>query len=139
MKTILSIILIFLSAPSFAALSDKVLVCRDDKDIYSAYFFDETGYAKQYLLSKIADNFKWFLFNKLLVTSDSNTIKMKMDNLSIYFVLDRKTLIITQPGFNPEYKEICDAYSTKEAEIEMQKLKTQRQKEYNKSLEGNKI
>ena len=134
MKVILSLILMFLSAQSFADLKGKTLLCEsiDNKGSLFGYYFHE-NYKFQSIYVRF-ENDKYSIFYSLF---EDYTLVADEVILSNRGHIDRKSLIVVGPsGTNVAQ---CELSGWVELYDRIEEYKNEQQEEYNKKLEGNKI
>lgn len=147
MKIILSIILMFLSAQSFADLRGKGIICIGENkgksvtdSIVIGWFIEDDNTGTYYGLERgVASE-----LYAVRVMSANHTVIVEPEEIYLggsLHILNRKTLELKYGHMeDDDILAKCKAYDTKKVfleELDIQKNKEQ--KIYNKKLEGNKI
>lgn len=131
MKIILSIILILFSVPSFADLEGKVLLCESKWSISGYTFMSNYKYHKHWVGLK-NDTYK-------VNISPLHDYKMNPEVIILYLgmKINRKTLRRFDSGGKDFGK--CELVFPSRMRNRIEEHKNEKQKIYNKKLEGNKI
>ena len=131
MKIILSIILLFLSAKSFADLEGKALICKWKESMIGITFERNYKY-KQYYVRQHNDTFR-------VGSAPLDDYSTDSDNITYYmeWKIDRKTL--RRFDNLGKDKGQCELAKYETILDRMEERKNELQKKYNNKLEGNKI